>query len=119
VVLMAEKMTRAELAAFIEELQILLADGELFGLGTIVRRGKGWDIEQAASDMLRRVTYYRSMDPEQREALGPKTMRHELADELAMLREALEGAGILRAGGAGDRIAIRAKPPRLRPDRRR
>ena len=116
---MAERMTGAELAVFIDELRALLVDGELFGLGTIVRRGRPWDIEQAAADMLARVDDYRRMDPREREALGPKTMRRELAGDLGLLREALEAGGVLWGGGSGDRLPLRAKPPRLRPRRRR
>ena len=113
------RMTGPELAVFIDELRELLVDGQLFGLGTMVRRGRPWDIEQAAADMLARVNDYRRMDPKEREALGPKTMRRELAGELALLRETLEAAGLLWKGGSGDRLAISAKPPRLRPKRRR
>ena len=116
---MVTAMTGPELAVFIDELRALLDDGDLAGLGTIVRRGRAWDIEQAASDMLARVNDYRRMDPREREALGPKTMRRELAGELALLREALEAGGLLWAGGSGDRLPLRAKPPRLRPRRRR
>ena len=76
-------------------------------------------MEQAARAMLTRVDEFRRMSPEERDALGPKTIRHRLAGDLALLREALEAGGLLWAGGSDDRLALRAKPPRLRSKRRR
>jgi hypothetical protein len=116
---MASGLSRAELAAFVDTVRELLEDGDLDGLGSIVLRGEARDIAAAARDMLRRVEYYRQMDPKERAALGPLTMRHQLADDLALLREALQAAGLLWIGGSGDRLPVRARPSRLRPGRRR
>ena len=116
---MAERMTGQELAIFIETVQMLLDDGDLLGLGVLVLREEQWDMEQAARTMLTRVDEFRRMTEQERNALGPLAMRRQLAGDLALLREALQAAGLLWAGGAGDRVAIRARPPRLRPKRRR
>ena len=77
-------MTGPGLGVFIDSLRELLEDGDLAGLGSITLRGQWWDIEEAARDLLRRVAYYRGMSPKGREALGPKTMRHQLAADLAL-----------------------------------
>jgi hypothetical protein len=72
---MPPALTGPELAAFIDELRELLDDGDLIGLGSILRRGRAWDIQPAARDMLTRVDGFRRMDPRERAALGPATMR--------------------------------------------
>ena len=98
-----------------------MSEGALDGLGAVVLGDKAWDIDRAARDMLRRVDYYRRMSPAERNALGPLAMRRQLAADLALLCDALQGAGLLRpvASGESFRAPVRAKPPGLRPKRRR
>ena len=42
---MAARMTGPELALFIDELRVLLDDGDLAALGSVALRGESWDLD--------------------------------------------------------------------------